>query len=428
MFQRRIPEFNPSTATLTHPGYAIAVGTAVFLAAWFFPPALYEQLIGERNYMHLDIRMFAFNAGCILLTIFGVLIGMRGTASPPRVERVASTTLDPYRSTSMSLLVLLIVSNLVSLGIFASLGGVSSIQLALRGDQLFQAQQREMIELAGGRIWLTALMLPSICAPLMYQMYRSQNTSGNFKLLFYIFAATYIISVFFSTRRNYISRPLFGCLLIYLAWPSRRMTLTGALTRIGLAVLFVLGAFLAFTLVRIGLDSSDRAVSEILRYLIAPYNTEALLIQGGLNLPGQHTGFYWTNWLWEFPLIDDLFSLEELRLTLLGPPSPHGALERGPILAHHGIYSGTAFPAFLCSYADFGWLGIVPFFFVGWISSVFWKSFLGGTVAGMLFYPAVAYSFVEWRANLLFPGDTMGYTLFVFFLIQLCCRAEMRKD
>jgi len=266
--------------------------------------------------------------------------------------------------------------------------------------------------------WETLMVPVSFAMPLVYFCVRSSDMRSRNRHLFYVLVAMYILVAIITTKRNYLVRPGFGCLLIFMAWPSvKRFSFDKGILVSASAVLTCLLMFVSLAFVRFGPDGVNSSASEIGRYLITPYNTAALIINDVLRMPGSGSGYYWTQFIWQFPVVSELLDLPTVRAEFFGDKPLHGALERGPLLKSYGITTGTAIPAFACSYIDFGWLGILPFFVSGVLCGFAWRSFLLGRLIGLCFYPVIAYSFLEWRANLLFPPSTLGFFMVVYFTL-----------
>lgn len=409
---------NPQTAILAHPVLWMMAGALVYLTAFFFPPKLFENLFAMESSMFLDLRSAAFTGSCIAILLAGVWCGLGGTLNAGAPRMLVGTELDETPLTANGLLLMFTMANLASCAIFVRAGGIGVIRAALQGSETLDRGMREMIDQAGGQLWMTAIVLSSIFAPAGYQMARSVRRHPWTRTLYVLFIITYVIAALLASRRNYIARPLFGVLLAWLVWPPvRGFTRRSALMTMGGAAVLMLAVFTGFGILRRGLSETSEALSEVIRYLLTPYNTQSLIMNDPEQIPGHGTGYYWTEWLWQFPVISDIFDLDALRDYFLGDKAPTGFRERAPILTGLGIDTGTAMPAFLLSWIDLGWFGLLPFFVVGVICARCWKGFLRGSSISIILYPTIAYSFAEWRANLLFPSVMTSYALIIVAMI-----------
>ena len=420
---------NKSTALLAHPLIWIAAGTSVFLTAWLFPSSLYAQFFQTESRVFLDLTSFLYSGACVLLTCVGLWVGLGGRFFDFPMRFTAGTDLNEAPTTRISLLLLMIAANITSVALFFRAGGISAVIASLRGETLLNVGLLEVVENSGGMLWIAALMAPAAFLPLAYQLYRSQPNAAWTRLLVIIFFATYAVAALLASRRSLFASPMLGLLLVYLVWPSRRgLTQIRAISVCAIAAIIVLMLFLSLGAIRRGWTGSQDVVSEPLRYLITPYNTQALMIHGELVLPGASKGYYWTEWIWKFPVLDNLLHLEELRSQFLGEKGLHGVNERHGVLKSQGVKTVTSLPAFACSFFDFNWFGPLPFFLTGWIAGVSWQGFLRGYSCQLLLFPLIAYSFVEWRCNLLFPSLHSDYVLLLMCVIKLGLFLETRSQ
>ncbi len=411
---------NSSTAMLAHPLMWIAAGTSVFLAAWLFPSSLYAQFFQTESRVFLDLTSLLYSGACVLLTCIGLWVGGGGRFFDFPLRFAAGTDLDEAPATRISLLLLMIAANITSVALFFRAGGISAVIASLKGETLLNVGLLDVVQNSGGMLWIAALLAPAAFLPLAWQLYRSQPGAAWTRLLVTVFAGTYVVAAFLASRRSLFASPLLGLLIVYLVWPSRRgLTQVRAISVCAIAALVVIVLFLSLGAIRRGWNGPQDVVSEPVRYLITPYNTQALMIHGELVLPGASKGYYWTEWIWKFPLLDNVLHLEEWRSMFLGEKGLHGVNERHGVLKSQGVQTVTSLPAFACSFFDLGWFGPLPFFLTGWIAGFSWRGFLRGSSCQLLLFPVIAYSFVEWRCNLLFPSLHSDYVLMLMCFIKL---------
>lgn len=419
---------NRSTAMLAHPLMWIAAGTSVFLAAWLFPSSLYAQFFQTESRVFLDLTSFLYSGACVLLTCMGLWVGGGGRFFDFPLRFAAGTDLDEAPATRISLLLLMIAANITSVALFFRAGGISAVIASLKGETLLNVGLLDVVQNSGGMLWIAALLAPAAFLPLAWQLYRSQPGAAWTRLLVTVFFGTYVVAAMLASRRSLFASPLLGLLIVYLVWPSRRgLTQVRAISVCAIAALVVVVLFLSLGAIRRGWNGPQDVVSEPVRYLITPYNTQALMIHGELVLPGASKGYYWTEWIWKFPLLDNVLHLEEWRSMFLGEKGLHGVNERHGVLKSQGVQTVTSLPAFACSFFDLGWFGPLPFFLTGWIAGFSWRGFLRGSSCQLLLFPVIAYSFVEWRCNLLFPSLHSDYVLMLMCFIKLGLLLETRS-
>ncbi len=416
-------------SALTQPLVFVAIGTAIFLCAWVFPPTLYSRLFNESNRVFLDLPTLAFVASCIVATILGISI--TGGSQLGRVQEAYRplSSWERSRVTVVGALVGCILLNLLALYAIYRTGVLNAfVQALTTGSMRLIKQQRELLGDDENPIWITLLTPCSLMIPMIYHRAR-QFSKRDWRLWLFVFmVCVFVLAALLSAKRNIMVRPLFGCMCVYLMYPAvrgfRRFSVAKGLGFAGLLAVLVLVLFIGLAYVRNGATSARESTAEILRYLICPYNTAAALIDGELEFPGAGTGSYWTQFLWKMPGTGD--RLSNLRQSWLGPPAPMGDQQRIEYLSEVGIRSGTAITAFGATFVDFGWFGPIAFFVAGVFAGLAWRSMRLGGIFGLCFYSAVAYSFVEWRANLLFPTPYFATHMAIGVLAWLGCILEKR--
>ncbi|MEZ6062246.1 MAG: hypothetical protein R3C19_18045 [Planctomycetaceae bacterium] len=417
---------NDETLRLAHPWPLLLAGMCIFLSGVFFPPQAYTQLLGDQCHMFLDAKLITFNLASVAMILAGIYVAGCTSAFGPPPQTSSENVYRPYPWTVGGFLVVLILMNLVSVYLFYRVGGIGSLLAALRGQVLFMTEMTKMKGTAGGEPWKAVLNVSSIALPAAWQCSRSFSRHSLIRVLLIVCILTYIPAALLTAKRNFLTRPLLGALLVYLVWPLARRKVSGRqalMTCLLLGVLVVV-AFLGMSALRKGISGTTEATAEVIRYVIGPYNTEALIVNDEMEVPGSRKGFYWTRWFWEFPVADQYFELDRLRDRVLGEKAPYGTEERAPVLRKHGLTVTTAMPGFASTYVDFGWLGICAYFFVGLAAGGLWKSFLAQQPAGLLFYPVAAYSFVDCRANLIFPSIFTSYCLLVYVVMKFSMTFE----
>ncbi len=420
-----IPLANSSTSRLASPFIWVAAGSFVFFAAWLFPSKWYTDIYRDENFIFFDVKSFVYCSLCIAATIAGL------NTSLYRKSRIGITAVpvSPLSDASLTELMLILVCLLLTLGSLAVLytnGAIGAFGAAVSstGEGMSQEFRHVGDDMAK---WETLMVPVSFVFPLLYFSARSSVAKSRNRIFFYLLVALYVLVAIITTKRNFLVRPAFSCLLVFLVWPSmRRFSINKGIVVSASAALICLMMFVILAIVRFGADGMTSSVFEVGRYLITPYNTASLVINDVVRMPGSRTGYYSTQFIWQFPIISEQMGLESIRESLFGDRPLHGALERGPLLKSYGITTGTAIPAFACSYIDFWWLGILPFFASGILCGLAWRSFLLGRVTGLCFYPVIAYSFLEWRGNLLFPPPTLGVFLAVYLVVVFCRFVEVR--
>jgi hypothetical protein len=423
-----LPHFNASSARLAHPYFWVFIGTAIFLMAWVFPPGLYQQWFGDTNYLFLNSRVALFNFACIGVTILGIWLGSGGKWLTSRTQHVAESALRDYPISTNVILSIFSFINCLSILSFIRVGGLSAWRSIITGSSNnIVYEMKNASDFAENTPWIMLAGYSSVMAPLVYQIYRGSPSGSWTRKFCLIYAFTFFFACMTTIKRNFIARPLLAILIVFLVWPGRRNFRFGRAVMItALSGLVLVGVFVGLKMVR-ATTVSDRfsGAQEIARYLFTPYNTEAAILDGRMTIEGAGQGYFWTEWLWKFPLIHHVVDIDEIRGRLFGQEMVLKTMtERLEALRFRGITTVTSMPAFAGSYLDFGWYGVIPFFIVGIMGGWLWVRFCQGTVVGILFFPILVYSFFEWRANILFPSALTNNALIALAIIGTVCAIE----
>lgn len=414
---------------LTQPLVFVAIGSFIFVCAWFFPPKLYSNLFNESNRLFLDMPTLGFVTSCILATILGIFVAGGSQLKNSQDMYRPLSRWERSRVTIVGSLVACTLLNLLALYAIYRTGVLSAfIQALTTGSIRLIKQQRELLGDDENPVWITLLTPCSLMIPMIYHRARYFTRRDWRMWLFAFMVGVFVLAALLSAKRNIMVRPLFGCMCVYLMYPSargfRRFSIAKGLGIAGFLGVVVLALFIGLAYVRNGAASAKESTAEILRYLVCPYNTAAALIDGELKFPGSGTGSYWSQFLWKMPGTGD--KLSNIRQNWMGPPAPMGDQQRIEYLSDIGIRSGTAITAFGATFVDFGWFGPIAFLVSGIFAGMAWRSMRLGGIFGLCFYSAVAYSFVEWRANLLFPTPYFATHIAIGVLAWLGCILEKR--
>ncbi|MCA9073548.1 MAG: oligosaccharide repeat unit polymerase [Planctomycetaceae bacterium] len=423
------PTVNYETIPLAHPFLWLILGASLFVFVWLLPAASYERFLEEPNFISLDVPTLLFNCGCLATTMVGLFVGMHGRVSSDQVRTFNPDPLKGAPVTAVGLVVVLTLMNLASVALFLRAGGVQAFTMALSGHSDFIHTLNNNAEQSGmsGKSWILFLSMSSVVFALVWVTARNHRPSSIMRWLFWAFVVTYFVAAICTGKRNYLARPFFSMMLIYFVWPRRSLSMRGAVAVCVAALSLMLVVFVSASVLRDDVRHLDEALGVMGRYMIAPFNNEALIVNNILDYPGGGTGYYWTEWFWDFPVVSDVLDLESIRFELFGEMPPQGPRERGAVLMAHGIRSTTNLTSFGASYIDFGWMGVFPFFVVGWIGGAVWKSFLRGSYVGILLYPQFAYSLVECRGNIIFPEALTNHAIIAITLIAICLLLERPK-
>jgi hypothetical protein len=422
------PVFNSSSAMLAHPYFWVLMGTSIFIIAWVFPPAVYESWFGDSNYVFLNWRVGLFNFACIGMTVLGLWLGSGGEWITSRTKEFASSALGKYPISTNVILAIYSIVNCLAVISFIRVGGLAAWRAIMTGaSNNILYDMKNASDFAENTPWIMLAGYSAVVVPLVFQIYRGSRSGSWTRRFCLIFAVTFVFACLTTAKRNFIARPLLGMLIVFLAWPgSKSFRIGRAAIFVSLSLLLLLVVFVGLKMVR-STTISERysGPQEVARYLITPYNTEAAILDGRMTIEGAGQGYFWTEWLWKFPLIHRVVDVDKIRTRLFGDKMVLKTMtERLEALHARGITTVTSLPAFAGAYLDFGWYGVIPFFVVGIIGGWLWGRFCRGRVVGLLFFPILVYSFFEWRANILFPSALTNSALIAWLIILVVCSLE----
>lgn len=417
------------------PTFWMVPSMMLFCVCLVFPPSVYQDLLGDRDFIFLNVRALAFTGLCVLSVLAGMVLFRR--LVPTGASR-GSMEHAPPLLTDLAMGVLLLVGNLYVLRVIQQSGLFSSFAETIRGDAAFGVHFESTIE-ALDPANLSSISLASVAfLPWLYHV--SLNARGRLRvyeglvlrILFWSLFLTYAATVAPLGRRNELLRPILGLFLVWFLHqcyrgrmtPRRVTAILSAFMAFGLA-LFV-GVWMARSGGLSGEVDTRELATETVGYVIGPYNQQAALIDGALVFEGMGKGYNWTQWFWKFPVLQNLINPEDY----LGTLPPYGVFTRLEALRANGFEPRfTALSAFGNSFVDFGWFGFLPFLPYGFVGAWLWRRFVAGRPAGIIIYPMFAYSILEWRANLLFPPPYLGQLVFIVVLVVIgrSCELALRR-
>lgn len=383
------------------------------LVAFLFPQRFYEQLILEPNYVYHSLPVVGYVALCVAAFAVGYVLHRWPTAfvsgrrrRPGEEARREQPVLIPL---TIGVCVVLIP---VSVYVLASILGavsISTVPGALVGEEssslLRQGAAEAFAERDAGRIFgaLVALAPWLVWRALGIRASRRGASLEGYAAVALVLVLLLVIaaSAVLVQSRGQLLNPVFAAFVVWVAFRLRQ-----GLMRPGKLLLAGSGAF-AFALgyfALLALTRSEQAVSgasyvaqRLAAYTVGSYNRLAAMLDGALTVPGGG-GYYWTQWLWQMPVVSGPLGLDSVAERVFGTTPPTGYLERTSYIDAAGLdESLTSFTIFAHSYVDFGWLGFLPFVAYGFLASLAWAAFRYGRPWAIVLYPQVAWSIVDWR-------------------------------
>ena len=410
------PESLTRRLFLISPVSLSVIGMITFLVTFVFPPGLFESITKERNYVFLDLQTFAFNAACIAMLWLGCYLGT--LLRPDWLKREKPVELSPPMSLTASIVLLLclIAAGGISLLITSMNVGIGSLVSSVFSGGYRSAVKEQLESDSMGLGSLTPLMLPCYALALALACSITHSRLRWMVLLFLIALGAFFAPSALFARRSFLLRPIFALgliMVVMFAHTGKKVTKYILFFFGGFAAIGVL-VFALVAVIRSDATSTEKQVYDFTRYVCTSYNSEAMLLQGKMEWDGGGVGFYWTQFIWNFPGLANALDLHKIRQSYFGIAAPFGAETRSELLRDYGVSSSTNITAFGSSYIDFWYFGCIPFILMGFVFQHAFYSMLANRMYGMLMYPYVAWAAIDWRGNLSFPGATFGYWILIF--------------
>ena len=420
------------------PFFWMIPSLTLFFICVVFPPQIYTEFLGDKDYIYMNPRAVAFTFLCVASVLLGMGAFHKLFPEPNKLH--GNQNLPPLQPclTDLGLGTVLLCGNFYILSVLWKSGLLASAADTLQGNSEFGSHFETTIETLDPAN-LSSVSLASVAfLPWLYHL--SLNSRGKLVPrdsliltgLFWGLFLTYAATVAPLGRRNELLRPILGVFLVWFLHRCQqgRMTHKLVMMILGGFILFGLTLFVGVWLARSGGISgpvdTEEFYTETIGYCIGPYNQQAALIDGVLIFPGTGKGFNWCQWFWKFPILQNFMDAE----AILGELPPYGVYDRLDTLKANGFEPRfTALSAFGNSYVDFQWFGFLPFLLYGFIGAFVWRQFVAGKPAGLIIYPMFAYSILEWRANLLFPPRYMGQILIILTatIVGRSCEQALRR-
>lgn len=415
--QRPLLIFSPLAASV--------VSILIALIALVTPPGMYSALLDERNLVFLSPDVFLFVMLCFLGFIVGYLIG---NSAPKRTEIDQAGLLSEGHQLLRSVRVVSGVSIVLTMAnvylltrLISGFSVGTMVRLLGETEELRVAVLGSMKSLSGFR-WILGMTSTATCWGLWtyYQCRgrvrtRVQRVLG---LLVFLAGSSSALVVFVTQKRTPLLSFAAGLVLTYFLNKYREsgISLRKIVLTSTLFILLAVGYFGVSQSIRTG-DSVGDTQAYAVGYFVGSYNRLAAIMDGSLYM-GSPGGYYWTEWIWQAPFLQGWSGIEEAAERLFGDTPTVGAAERTDDIWRAGLRRNfTAVTAFGQSYVDFGWFGFLPFIPYGFLSGALWRLFKRHNFWGIVLYPTVFWSLIDWRGLLGITRSTVWQVLFIAIVL-----------
>jgi hypothetical protein len=413
---------------LISPAAALVWSSAVALTAVLFPPGYYERLIGEQDHVYLSLPVVLYVGLCVSAFAVGYrlhsgLMSLRTNGRRTPRERPRQQVIVPL--VVGACVVLIPVSAYLILSIARTMS-LSAIIASLLGNQSSLALRQSAHEaFSEGNISYVFIATTTMVPWLMWQALGIRASRRRASVEGYVAVALVsvllllvAVSSLLVQGKGELLYPVLAALVAWIAFRLRqgRLRPRSLLVAGTGAFAFAIGYFSLVSITRAQASNGvAHAAEKLVAFTVGSYNRFAAMLDGTLVVPGRG-GYYWTEWLWEMPVVQNVFDLESAATRIFGAIPPSGFYERTSY-----IYSAdldghlTSITVFAHSYVDFGWFGFAPFVAYGFLGRLTWVAFKDARPWAIVLYPQVLWSILEWRGTLWIARDSM----IVFVLIAV---------
>ncbi|KAF6512380.1 hypothetical protein GS8_679 [Geobacillus stearothermophilus] len=319
--------------------------------------------------------------------------------------------------------IILIINTISSIGIDALI----SLTEGSGSGSYLRMQVNEVI--ANGRFgWV----LPFSMAILLWSYWNIFNKDYDFKknglvILFILTCLIYLVSSMLTLTRG----PIFnfvitiGSILFLIKSKQNELNISFVLKTIPTRIVILFGVFYIIQAIRTGMENTNENHSSIIDtlmgYFPASYNRLAAILSGVLVMPNSNTAYYTSQFLWDFPFLSRILGLYQIGRDI-GLNLPTSAfsnwLEQFWAVEFAGLNSMYIWPTtFGFVYSDFGWYSVLWFAFYGVLCGFTYVQFLKRNIFGIIIYPYVVLSIVEWWGTVVIASrDILIYLFAVIFV------------
>ncbi len=434
------------------PSFLSTVLTICAIISVFFPPDIYSDIIGEKNYMFANSKVLLFVAVGYLAYLIGtfipflsknkISIRLRAKYLHPRPKDSESCVIIIILVLVIALLSIYIIYILLAVSIDYFLGKIFASEGSALRIQLFDITSE--MKLGWVLNFSAALMLWPYFLRSRNKFWIKNLTGKIFELLFLSSTILFVMACMLTLTRGALFQFILMIVVvsIFSRIQKRELNYIGVL-KIGLFSLF--GLVLVFWGIgylrssTIGHESGyDEFIKLIVGYFPASYNRLAAVMEGVLEYPASGIGFYSFRWLFEFPFLSRALDFNELGKHLVSSNFPESNFD---LFLNHFLSvenagmnaSFTWKTLFGAVYIDFGWIAPFWLLFYGMVSGIIFKSFLRGQVFGITVYPIFVVGIAHWWSGYVFTREIdiqIAAALFIFcidYIIRLALSKDLKK-
>ncbi|WP_082689212.1 oligosaccharide repeat unit polymerase [Deinococcus actinosclerus] len=399
--------------------HTIAIALCLILIGFsLINPNDYSIKIGEINYMYKNLNYYSYMILCTLVfclgSVFSAIIFKRYKYEYFNPNKMVILSIGSIGITISLVKMLFLYLNFGFSKIFASYGGTEA-------GYLVKDDLNEVI--AGGKIgWITDASI----IVLIVLIWLSVNKKDKYaKLLLLANLLLFILISLISLSRDAIISVIISYIFIYLS------SISGGVFRVLkkyiISILAAATLFAAFFVIvdsaRNGLDRTNETITQIYGYFPASVNRGAAIYDGELVYPNHNSGYYSTQFIWDFPILSSALKLPQIARSygLNIPLRPEDNwTNQFKAVRSYGLnqkYIWATIFGFV--YADFGNLGVIYFLIYGILCGLFYRLYKSGSVFGIIMYTFSVITIAKWGSIISFSQRTILIGLIIAFLLHM---------
>jgi len=412
------------------PDLAPILSLSLWLLSFFFPPHLVETMLGERDYVFLNLSMAAVVAVSTAAFWAGIRVA-RPNACMQNIQRSRPQLVVSQRLLSRAfwLAVIVLVVEIIWISVILKMAGLGTILLAMGDSRLGTLWRIGVWDLVRfGGISLNSLGLfcyIALIACAFVVLWARQQSSRRIACLLTVSAGSLlyvVVNLLLFVRWQIMEFVIAMVSILFVSWDLR----TGVSRARVISVLTgIVVVFLALFLIVNSLRTDTSGVSMLVGYTIGSYNLGAATIAGHFQQPYAHSSYATLAWLWNAPLVGP--SLRELgrALGLKLPPGgrrPSGTdqQEWGTAALAAGLNASLQWPTvFGRIWGDVGVLFPVVFFLYGILCEKVYERFCRLEILGVLLYIPLLINILSWFSSGLLDKRFDGFVLTAFLVWAL---------
>lgn len=371
----------------------------------FFPSDIYESVIDERYFAHLNGEIFVY----ITLSLGFMWLGWESITLS--IKQYESTSFSP----SSQFIWLLRCIGVVTPFIYTyRLILNPEIQAALSNNIAMNDIRDIISNLSINYLIQLSIVTNIIC------FYFYDPKENNFKIDAIIFLI--ILLFLLITMQRSLLMPYMLSVSVAYYHGNKKMFLFKALS-VGIIVLITsLTIFISIAALRE--QENVSLIQSIVGYTVASYNRLALILTGDLVLPDSRTGYYTLQWLFYPPVIRDILDITNTISNTLGISLPNtrldnyfaqfDAIDRTPLVSS---FIWTTF--FGAVYSDYAWYSLIFYFLFGLFCKAIYISMKKKQLVGIFLYSYIYATSLLWFGDgFIFQSATL-LMCYVAILLQL---------